>query len=128
MLSLIEKGISQHQACAAVGVSATLVCNWKNPESDEFKPDFLDRFNRAKAAGVERQMDKVLHGVNGGGEPDWKAAAWWLARVCPSEYGDKGITINNSVESNVNLTVITPDALKQLQERRKKAQETHGSN
>jgi LmbE family N-acetylglucosaminyl deacetylase len=55
----------------------------KNPSEVIFL-DFLDKVERAKAEAITKKVAVI---AKSGNEGDWRAAAWWLERQMPDEFG-----------------------------------------
>lgn len=77
-------------------------------------------------------MKAIRDSISGGkeGNHDWKADAWMLSRMFPEEFADpsKKIEINQNSTTNVNVTLVSSEKLKALQERRANALGAHGRN
>jgi hypothetical protein len=69
-------GVPLSAAAGIAGVSASTLYAWKA----KF-PEFRDQLDQAHAAAVGKAV-RVLDEST-----DWRAAAWWLERQCPQEFG-----------------------------------------
>ena len=86
----IGKGISNKGAANLAGVCESTFYKWlsddkNNPLTKSQKTEFLESMGMARA----RRGCKLTSTIMRASETDWRAAAWYLARTCPEEYGDK---------------------------------------
>ena len=85
----IKNGIPFKYACKLCGISKSTFYNWynKGKKADEgiFK-EFYDEVENAKAEAVKYNVDIIRNAAENG---YWRAAAWWLERTCPEEFGVK---------------------------------------
>ena len=85
----IKNGIPFKYACKICGISKSTFYNWynKGKKADEgiFK-EFYDEVENAKAEAVKYNVDIIRNAAENG---YWRAAAWWLERTCPEEFGVK---------------------------------------
>lgn len=72
-------------ACDYVGISRSTYFRWMS-ETDAKYLDFQDTMKRARATAVQGYLDVIHNAAQNG---TWQAAAWWLERVLPDEYGRK---------------------------------------
>lgn len=72
---------SIESACALVGISRSTYHKWMK----EF-PDFSDAIEKARAEAVQGYLGVIKNAADSG---TWQAAAWWLERVLPAQYGRK---------------------------------------
>lgn len=121
-MRLAEVGITQGVIALSLGVSDKTFSSWLRD-----KPDFRLAFYQARTRGAETCLNRIRASCAGKDNHDWRASAWVLARMFPSEYGDPdkraereiSLTVNNSV----SVAVITPDRLREIQERRARSLE-----
>lgn len=101
LLNLIILGTPIRKAVTAVGITEKTFYTWMNRGMAErerletipnAKPDltegvylqFLQSCERARSEAIAKKVAVIAQsGVNG----DWRAAAWWLERQVPDEFG-----------------------------------------
>jgi transposase-like protein len=76
-----EGQTSIESACALVGISRSTYHKWMNEYSD-----FSDTIQKARAEAVQGYLQVIKDAASDG---TWQAAAWWLERVLPTQYGRK---------------------------------------
>lgn len=74
----LRKGCSYKDACAMEGISYETYRTWQTE-----KPAFSVAIKKAEAECKADRIATVLKAS----EKSWQAAAWWLERRCPEEYG-----------------------------------------
>lgn len=79
-------------ACDYVGIGTTTYHRWMQ-ENREFR----DAIQKARAEAVTGYLAVIRKAANSG---QWQAAAWWLERVLPAQYGRKS-----------QVEVLTPDVI-----------------
>lgn len=87
--SVFSRGqTSVRTACAAAGIAPATFYAWmsRGEAGDPEFVEFSDAIKRARAAAVQHYLDTIHHAAKCG---TWQAAAWWLERVLPYEYGRK---------------------------------------
>lgn len=72
---------SIESACALVGIRRSTYHDWMNKN-----PDFSDKIEKARAEAVQGYLEVIKQAAHNG---TWQAAAWWLERVLPNQYGRK---------------------------------------
>lgn len=105
-LKAISKGLSDTDSAAVAGISRHTVTYWKarievanpnhNPETGELEyaddesnppiPVLFDFFTRVEKAKAEGKMVRLGH-IEAAMSTRWTAAAWWLERKYPDEFG-----------------------------------------
>ena len=94
LLEAFELGASQTLACKIAGLSPALFRDWRDSD-----PDFAARVEAAEGkAGLEalRTLREAM------ANRTWQAAAWFLERRFPSEYGRD----RKEPEANAELAVV----------------------
>jgi hypothetical protein len=101
LLDYIRIGTPVRVAVASAGVSNQTFYSWinrgmaererlklvegaKNNPSEVIFLEFLDKVERAKAEAITKKVAVIAKSGNDG---DWRAAAWWLERQMPEEFG-----------------------------------------
>jgi hypothetical protein len=74
----LKKGCSYKDACAMEGISYETFRTWQSEKSV-----FSVALKKAEAECKAARIATVLKAS----EKSWQAAAWWLERRCPDEYG-----------------------------------------
>lgn len=79
-----EGQTSIESACASVGVAPSTYYKWMNDE-----PEFSETIEKARADAVQGYLQVIKRAADTG---TWQAAAWWLERVLPNQYGRRTTT------------------------------------
>ena len=74
----LSKGCSFKDACAMEGISYETFRTWQTEKSV-----FSVAIKKAEAECKAARIATILKAA----EKSWQAAAWWLERRCPEEYG-----------------------------------------
>ncbi len=74
----LKKGCSYKDACAMEGISYETFRTWEKEKSA-----FSVALKKAEAECKAARIATILKAS----EKSWQAAAWWLERRCPDEYG-----------------------------------------
>ena len=138
LLNLIVLGLPVNKAVAMVNISESTFYGWMSRgmvERDRLatingakrKPEeaiylnFLESLTRARAEAIAKKVAVISSTASQG---DWKAAAWWLERQVPEDFGrvDKQEVLSHSV-SEVRVTV----TMGELQEKIAKVLESRKS-
>lgn len=88
IVSAIAKGNTREVAAAAAGIGRTTLFTWMSTGSSATHGpyrDFLNAVKKAESLAVMSMVGIVRHAA---GE-SWQAAAWWLERRYPDEWGRK---------------------------------------
>lgn len=87
---LVAQGNYLKAAAGAVAVDAGTVHRWVSkgaaPDADPLYRDFRDQLQKAKAMAEARMVRVITTAANQG---QWTAAAWWLERTNPEEWGKR---------------------------------------
>lgn len=138
LLNLIVLGLPVNKAVAMVNISESTFYGWMSrgmverdrlatidgakpkPEEKLFL-EFLESLTRARAEAIAKKVAVISSTASQG---DWKAAAWWLERQVPEDFGrvDKQEVLSHSV-SEVRVTV----TMGELQEKIAKVLESRKS-
>lgn len=125
--SLLRRGMTQTDACDAAGLARSTFYSWisrartlrdriATPDTEgPIQPsdltaeevqllDFLDAVTGARA----RAKGDALGAIRAGMADDWRAAAWFLERSFPAEYGRRDALLVESAES-LRVTIRWPD-------------------
>jgi len=89
----VGKGNYIKHACLAAGVSVRVYYNWiergENPRGpeDEIYVQFMQEIKKAEAECIAKNIDIIEKAAE---RPNnWTAAAWWLERRFPSDFGKR---------------------------------------
>jgi len=107
----IAEGLPFKFAAVAAGVSEETFCKWRA----EFA-DFNEAVQQAVASGITKRLKQIKRA---GDEGDWKAAAWWLEHVVPSEYAKSRIELEHIGKIEHTFTVPL-QVLNEISEARKR--------
>lgn len=79
---------SVESACAYVGIGKRTFYDWMARGRDGEEPfaQFSHAIEKARASAVQGYLDVIHNAAQNG---TWQAAAWWLERVLPEQYGRK---------------------------------------
>lgn len=80
LLGALVAGNTRRASAAFAGMSHDTFYNWFNDD-----PDFRARVEEAEAKAQVRAVSQVANAAFRDG--DWRAAAWWLERRYPADYG-----------------------------------------
>jgi len=84
---LLTEGNTTRMACAMVGISeAAFYKHFKAGESGHGSPRQVEFVETVKKAKVTAQRRAVLL-IQTAARTSWQAAAWYLERTCPEEWG-----------------------------------------
>jgi transposase-like protein len=81
ILAMIEHGLSQAAAAAAVGIAESTLYLWRRDYSE-----FSEALTRAAALASYYMTLSIRRAADAG---EWRAAAWWLTRRRPDEWGSR---------------------------------------
>lgn len=116
----IKRGVPYKYAARIAGTSDQTVYKWRKkgeaePEdSDSLFRLLYDEFERAKALAVAYRVETIRKAGDAG---QWTAAAWWLERVDPEEFGRKSVidaNVNANVESKSLADLFTTEQLNKI--------------
>ena len=89
LVSIFERGqTSIDSACHLVGIGPRTFHAWmeRGRDGDPEYTQFQQAIEKARAGAVQSYLE-VIHTAAQNGT--WQAAAWWLERVLPEQYGRK---------------------------------------
>jgi hypothetical protein len=96
ILRCLRVGASRRDAFTFVGISPDTFNLWLD------QVEFANAVAQAEAAAVINHITRIAHSAASG---NWQAAAWWLERKRPHEYGKKA-------QLDLNLGEMSPDDIK----------------
>lgn len=82
---LIATGNTQTTACAYLGITMQTWINWMKKGEDGVSPyvEFFDAIKKAEAKAKVLCVGRIISAA----QQSWQAAAWWLERRYPEEFG-----------------------------------------
>lgn len=86
---LVEAGATITAVAKALGVSRETIHRWLREgekQQEGLMHDFYEAFNRAEAKAIARNVAIIQRSAQSG---NWQAAAWWLERKYPEEWGKR---------------------------------------
>ena len=112
---ILKEGNTQRTACGYVGICEDTYYNWlqlaeiarEKPEKERGKYDdiyiqFSDTVKKARHF-ARRRFNGI---ISKAADKTWPAAAWWLERNYPEEYGQRSrvdMNENRNVNHNINI-------------------------
>jgi hypothetical protein len=100
IIQQIQLGTPRKYAARAAGIDQTTFNRWLRQGASGEEPfaSFAARVDEAVATAIARSARQV----HAQGRDDWRAAAWYLARTAPDEFGDK---IQLKIEEGLNAFI-----------------------
>lgn len=86
LIKALRAGMTRTEAAACAGVSYDSLKRWHDAN-----PDFADALRRADAEAVMEAVEAIQHAS----WRQWRAAAWWLERRYPQEWGKQRLTADD---------------------------------
>ncbi|WP_319507180.1 hypothetical protein [uncultured Methanolobus sp.] len=106
LIKLLKSGVPVIHACDVVGITSVTYYDWMKRGELETTGQYHDFYLLVKQARAEAVARNVAI-IQKAAPHTWQAAAWWLERSCPAEFGKRGVDINmiqNNVEINPDET------------------------
>ena len=86
VVQAVADGLPRGTAAALAGVSASAVYAWLRAGRKRQGRRFVQFLHRIKRAEAEAVLARVQH-IDRAATTHWQAAAWWLERRHPEEFG-----------------------------------------
>lgn len=88
LLKAVAAGLPNKTAAELAGIDERTLYNWKRRGKAGEEPflQFLQSLRAHQARAVREAMQTINHAAKRG---EWRAAAWWLERRHPDEYGSE---------------------------------------
>jgi hypothetical protein len=85
LLKALKGGAYVEDACGYVGIHKDTFYEWmrRGADGDDLYSEFSDAVEKARASAVVRNIALLQKAA----EDSWQAAAWWLERTRPNQYG-----------------------------------------
>ena len=132
IMKLISSGVPYKYAVMSQGFSEEAFYKWRNRGEEVIKKQdehydaygeelkltkyetllvkFVHEFKKARLRAISRNV--VI--INKAAEEQWQAAAWWLERVCPNEFGRRERhDVNHSGQIDAKLSLAPVEMTKQ---------------
>jgi hypothetical protein len=90
IIAAVETGATYRHAAASVGVSERTLHDWQVRH-----PQFSQALKTAEASACMAAIGTIRRAAEAG---TWQAAAWYLERRYPAEYGRRAVTVDASVQ------------------------------
>ena len=90
IIAAVEGGATYRHAAASVGVSERTLHDWQVRH-----PQFSQALKTAEAMACMAAVGTIRRAAEAG---TWQAAAWYLERRYPAEYGRRAVTVDASVQ------------------------------
>lgn len=103
IVAWLRQGASVGRAAAMAGISRASVFSWvkQGREGDPDYEDFAIAVSKARAEYAQEQLAKINDAQ------DWKAAAWLLERMYPSEFGR--VPVDGSAPPAIHADLLNAD-------------------
>lgn len=100
IIGSLQQGDGRVRACKAANIHYSTFLEWI-----EKKSDFSELVKKAEEVGYDRLKDLARRGVVEKFASHWQAAAWWLERKFPEEFGRRE-AISHSGDMIIGINVI----------------------
>ncbi len=84
----IENGASNKDAAALCDIHQATFYDWQDEKSQQYHPELSERLKKAETVCKMRCIALIQKAAI----TTWQAAAWWMERKYPSEFGKEGET------------------------------------
>ena len=107
---LIEAGNYQKHVAQALGVDESTWYRWlregeQSEDENDLKYKFYQSIKKAEAKAVARNVALIQRAAQDG---NWQAAAWWLERRFPEEWGKKD-KLNLKTDDGIKIQIVKVD-------------------
>lgn len=108
---LIEAGNYQKHVAQALGVDESTWYRWlregeQSEDENDLKYKFYQSIKKAEAKAVARNVALIQRAAQ---EGNWQAAAWWLERKFPSEWGKKD-KLDIGADDGLRIEIVKVDS------------------
>jgi hypothetical protein len=112
IIKAVSDGCPLHGAASVAGVAYSTFCEWRRDDPD---------VELAILTAREQARQAALVKLRAAGDKDWRATEAWLRCAFPEDYRAKVENIQAVQIAQTLWPVITPEQLRELQERRANA-------
>jgi hypothetical protein len=100
LLGALRVGNTRRAACAHAGLSPDTFYRWLSADRT-----FSDAVKRAEGEAEARFLTQIAKAATNG---TWQAAAWWLERRLPAEYGQRArLDVHVELEAEVRQLALS---------------------
>ncbi|MCX6154926.1 MAG: hypothetical protein NT007_12285 [Candidatus Kapabacteria bacterium] len=102
----LRQGNGRVRTCKAVGITHETFMNWITKYSE-----FSDTIKKAEKAGIMLKKEEAEQCIREAQKKQWQAAAWFLERKFPKEYGRKeNIEMHGNMKNDIkmNMPILSP--------------------
>ena len=108
---LIEAGNYQKHVAQALGIAEETWYRWlregeASDNPDDLKRQFYESVKKAEANAIARNVALIQRAAQ---EGNWQAAAWWLERKFPSEWGKKD-KLDIGADDGLRIEIVKVDS------------------
>ena len=108
---LIEAGNYQKHVAQALGVDESTWYRWlregeQSEDENDLKYKFYQSIKKAEARAIARNVALIQRAAQ---EGNWQAAAWWLERKFPSEWGKKD-KLDIGADDGLRIEIVKVDS------------------
>jgi len=114
IISAIRNGNTYDAAANYGGVTYSIYREWMKRGEDEGVGDFFDFFEAVKKAEAEAEVESVALIRRSAKEGQWQAAAWFLERRKPSEWGRRDRHEVSQTSLNINWDDLTENEMERI--------------
>jgi hypothetical protein len=97
-IEALGKGYSFSIAAAHAGIHRETLRRWLTWGAEGKSPEFTDFLHRCESARATFEATRVDIVKKAGDDGEWTAAAWWLERFEPEQYGKRQVMRHEKVE------------------------------
>lgn len=87
-VSLKEHGVNNKDIAAAIGVAPQTFSTWINHPANCLQRELSEALKNAEARAKDAMLSAIMRAALE--DRTWQAAAWWLERKYPAEFGRAG--------------------------------------
>ena len=108
---LIEAGNYQKHVAQALGVDESTWYRWlregeQSEDENDLKYKFYQSIKKAEAKAVARNVALIQRAAQ---EGNWQAAAWWLERKFPAEWGKRD-KLDIGADDGLRIEIVKVDS------------------
>lgn len=104
LITRIRNGSPIKEACASVGIQRDTYYKWMQRGEAATSGEYRDFYNDVEKAKADSIMESIIV-VRKAAKENWQAAAWWLERRLPQEFGRDRQNVNVAIQNNTQVVV-----------------------